>query len=430
MRTEHLNWHLNRRKLLGGMATVGAAGAIIGAGGGSLLSGAAGATTINGSTARRRAGTSEVSPDGFDDSFDHNGALDGTWAAESTARYGAEDEIGTLNEITPEKTAQALGLLAGAAAVGTYRMGHVMRSGVPGYVSFPPRKFQQRLLVTGYLPDNPDEFFNTTTRGNEGEDEWRAADRARGPLGYLVPEPIGTNLVSAHEERFPEGGTFQIATQFDNLNHVGVGPVFYNGFKGNEFASATGTTALGMEKVRPFVTRGVLIDVLGWKQATGGGGLQTVNGNEMLEDSYRITLEDLLATMEWEGVAAIEPGDVVVIRTGWWKLAEDPATYDHYLASEPGIYMREAKYLAEHRPVLVASDSWALEVLGHPDVEWAFPVHQTLITRWGIHIGEGVISDDLAAASAYEFVYSYSPQASYGATAGNVPPMGLAPLAG
>jgi hypothetical protein len=27
-------------------------------------------------------------------------------------------------------------------------------------------------------------------------------------------------------------------------------------------------------------------------------------------------------------------------------------------------------------------------------------------------------------------VYSYSPQASYGATAGNVPPMGLAPLAG
>src|SRR3954454_6803386 len=211
MRTDHLNFHLNRRQLLGGMA---ATGAVIGTAGGSLLGGgAAGASTLGGASVRQRGRQSDVSPDGFDDSFDHNGALDGTWAAESTARYGAEDQIGTLNEITPAKTAQALGLLAGAAAVGTYRMGHVMRNGIPGYVTFPPRKFDQRLFVTGYTPDHADEFFSTDTRGNEGEDEWRAADRARGPLGYLAPTPIGPNLVSAHEERFPEDGTFQIATQ-------------------------------------------------------------------------------------------------------------------------------------------------------------------------------------------------------------------------
>jgi hypothetical protein len=103
---------------------------------------------------------------------------------------------------------------------------------------------------------------------------------------------------------------------------------------------------------------------------------------------------------------------------------EDPSTYDHYLATEPGIYVREANYLAEHRPCLIASDTWALEVLGHPDVTWAFPVHQTLLTRWGIHIREGVLSDDLSQAGAYEFVYSYSPQRAYGATAGNVPRWG------
>ena len=247
--------------------------------------------------------------------------------------------------------------------------------------------------------------------------------------GYYDPSgAIGPNQVRAHEERFPEGGTYQIATQFDNLNHVGVGNVFYNGFKGSDIATPVGTTSLGMDKVAPFVTRGVLLDVLGWKQATSGSGVQEIGGNPMLEDSYRITLEDILDTMAWEGLDGIEAGDVVVFRTGWWKLAEDPSTYDHYLATEPGIYMREASYLAEHRPTLVASDSWALEVLGHPDVTWAFPVPQTLITRWGVRIGEGVISDDLAAAGAYEFVYSYSPQWSYGGTAGNVPPMGLAPL--
>ena len=39
-----------------------------------------------------------------------------------------------------------------------------------------------------------------------------------------------------------------------------------------------------------------------------------------------------------------------------------------------------------------------------------------------------MLSDDLSQAGAYEFVYSYSPQWAYGATAGNVPPLGLAAL--
>ena len=169
-----------------------------------------------------------------------------------------------------------------------------------------------------------------------------------------------------------------------------------------------------MDHVPPFVTRGVLIDVLGWKLATGGDGVQEVNGHDVLGDNYRITIEDLLATMEWEGVGAIEPGDVVVLRTGWWQLAEDPDTYAQYLRSEPGIYIREAKFLAEHRPAVIAADTFGLEVLGHPDVTLVFPVHQELLTRWGIRIGEGVISDDLAKAGAYEFVYSYSPQWAYG----------------
>ncbi len=205
----------------------------------------------------------------------------------------------------------------------------------------------------------------------------------------------------------------------------GVGDVFYNGYRGSDFASPTGTTKLGMEHVGPFVTRGLIIDVLGWKQSTGSSDVITVGGNPMLSDTYRITLEDLLDTMAWEGVGPIEPGDAVVIRTGWNKLAEDPATYERYLAAEPGIYVREAKYLADHRPALVASDSWALEVVGHPDL-LPFPVHQWLLTGNGIRIGEGVISDGPAEAGVYELVYSYSPQWALGATAGNVPPMGLA----
>ncbi len=425
MRLDHLQYHLNRRQLLGGAAKLGAVGAVASATGG-LLAGVAGASTTT--ATRAKAPGSACDPGDYDDSFSIEGALNGEWAAATAARYGAEDERGTLNEITPTTTAAALGLLAGASTVTTHNMGHLMVNGFPAFVAYPPRKYQQRLFGYGFTPNGSD-YFTTTTRGDAGEDEWRQADRERGPLWYWGGQgAIGPNQVSSFEERFPEGGTYQIATQLDNLNHVGVGDVYYNGFLASEFAAPTGTTKLGMEHVGPFVTRGVLIDVLGWKQDTGGNDVDTVGGNAFLTDNYRITLEDLLETMAWEGVEGIGAGDAVVIRTGWHKLAEDPATYDRYLAAEPGIYVREAKYLADHRPVVVASDTFGLEVLGNTDLPGdAFPVHQWLLTREGVRIGEGVISDGLAEAGSYEFVYSYSPQYALGATAGNVPPMGLAP---
>ena len=52
--------------------------------------------------------------------------------------------------------------------------------------------------------------------------------------------------------------------------------------------------------------------------------VQTINGDKMLKDTYRITLEDIQATLKWEKVKGIEPGDVVLIRTGWDNLADDP----------------------------------------------------------------------------------------------------------
>ena len=70
-------------------------------------------------------------------------------------------------------------------------------------------------------------------------------------------------MISGHEERFPEGATYQLATQMDNLNHIGVGNVFYNGYRMNENVAQTGTLKLGMEHVGPFVTRGIVVDVLG-----------------------------------------------------------------------------------------------------------------------------------------------------------------------
>ena len=79
---------------------------------------------------------------------------------------------------------------------------------------------------------------------------------------------------------------------------------------------------LGQEHVDPFITRGILLDVLSVKLAQGDQMAlgEPVNGNPILADSYRITVEDLQDAMKFGGIRQITPGDVVIIRTGWSHL--------------------------------------------------------------------------------------------------------------
>lgn len=424
MRMDHLHHHLNRRQLLSGAAKLGA-GAAVTIGGTTVLSGIAAAA----GDAPESAGATELQLAGggeYDDLLDMAGAYDGSWAAATSKRYGADDQRGTLNEITPRKTARALKLLEGADKVVTHNLGILMVNGVPAYRTFPPRRYEQRLISLGY-ETGPD-FFSTTTPGLAGEDEWRAADRASGPLGYdQGAAPFGNNKLSGHEERFPEGGTYQIATQLDGLAHIGVEEHYYNGFSAKDFATPTGVEKLGIEHVGPVVTRGVLVDVLGYKLKKGKSDTEIINGSPTLKRDYRITVEDIQDTLKWENVKGIEAGDVVLIRTGWDSLADDPDTYDLYLTYEPGIYVREAKYLGDHRPAIIGADSWALELVGVPDPSgYAFPVHTELIPKRGIRIGEGIRTNSLAERGVHVFVYFYMPQYAKGATAGNTAPVALA----
>ncbi|RFU19906.1 cyclase family protein [Geodermatophilus marinus] len=339
---------------------------------------------------------------GYDDvMFDVALAEGGGWAP---SRYGPTDQRGTFNEVTAATTAAALRLLADGRPVRTYNLGELMTNGFPAYATTPPRVYEQRLTVLGYEP--PAGF----TEGG----------------GILQgTEPLGENRVSIHEERFPEGYTYQIVTQLDGLNHIGVGPTFYNGFQGPDIATPSGTSRLGNEHMGPIATRGVLLDVLGLKLDEGASEAlsRSADGDPVLRDDYRITIADLEAAAARGGIRDIRPGDVVLLRTGWNKIARSEP--ERYLAREPGIYLAEARYLADRRPAIIGSDSWALEVLGNPVVQAVFPVHQELLVKNGIRIGEGIITDELAADGVHEFVYLTTPQYAAGATAGNAPPAAL-----
>jgi kynurenine formamidase len=421
MRTDFLLEHaalhrVSRREFVA--LTAGAAGALAGLG-----------LSVENASAVRRSGEDgggKTSPGRFtDEMFDVAAVLGGAW--DTTAFYRRGDQRGTFQEVTPEKTREALKVLDTGKPVVTYNLGELMFNGFPTFPTTPPRLYDQRLVVLGYAP----------------------------PPGYdgilQSPTSLGPNGISAHEERFkvterssPYTFSYQIGTQLDNLNHIGVGPVFYGGRRGPDIAETWGTSRLGGEHTGPLVTRGILLDVLGLKLAQGATDvLETApNGKPHLAPTYRITLEDLEAAMRRAGIRTIDRGDVILIRTGWNQLLEphdptsphapdDPAHQGHpahlkYLASEPGIYLREARWLASHRPAVVGADNWALEVAGHPVAgDNVFPVHQELITHFGIRIGEAIVTDRLAADRVFEFVYIVTPQLAAGATAGNTPPCAL-----
>jgi kynurenine formamidase len=272
------------------------------------------------------------------------------------SRYGATDQRGAANLITPAKVLEAKNLIRMGQ---TYELGHAYEATMP---LFGTRHFSLRIPQT---------------------------------FG-----PQGTNRMMYHDE-VVSGELGQVGTQFDGLGHVGIGDLFYNGNDRRDFAKAEGFTKLGVENVGAIVTRGVLVDVAAYK------------GVAQLDGGYEITPEDVQGALRREGVE-IHPGDVVLLHTGWGSLwSADGAKF---AASAPGIGLAAGQYLVDQQPVIVAADTWSMEVVPNPNPDLAFPVHQLFLTRNGIYIFENLITEDLARDRAYEFAFFYAPLKLKGAT--------------
>ncbi len=213
------------------------------------------------------------------------------------SEWGADDRRGAANRLTPQKVLQAASLIKTGEV---FQLGRVYESGIP---VFGTRHYSLRIPA--------------------------------------MSGPLGDNKTTWFEEIF-SGEIGQIGTQFDGLGHIGIGDHFYNGLDQHDFAKAEGLTELGVENVGPIVTRGVLIDVAGFK------------GVDVLSDKYEITRADLEGALKKQDVA-ITPGDVVVIHTGWGKYWM--TDNDRYSATEPGIGLEAAEYLVEQKIVMTCCDN-------------------------------------------------------------------------
>ncbi len=323
--------------------------------------------------------------------------------------YGPDDQRGTFNELTAERTGRALRQLRKGLDVKTYQLGEEMFNGFPAFPSAPPRLHDMFLLAFGYDA---------------------GADFVAGGGIQSGFDALGPNLVIGHEERFAENFTLQIGSQIDGLGHVGIGTGderggrFYNDIYADDLITPTGTTKLGNETMGPMVTRGVIIDVVGMKVAAGATDdfFVAPNGQPVLRDNYRITIDDIENALRRQRVRkAIGPGDVPILHTGWTHLVRDDP--NRYLTQEPGIYLAEARYFTDRKVAMVASDTWGLEVLD-PAVTGgnAFPCHQELFGHTGIRIGESFVTDAAVADHAYDGVLIATPENVPGATCGSSPP--------
>ena len=290
--------------------------------------------------------------------------------------WGPEDQAGASNRITEAKVMEAIEL---ATTGKIYELGQVYEQGMP---LFGTRSYSM------VLP-------------------------ARDPAA-------GDNRIVANEE-FLSTQIGQVGTQFDGLGHIGqevvmedgsVEHVFYNGFTASEMDTPSGLQRLGIEHVRPIVTRGVLIDIAGYK------------GVARLDNGYEVTVEDLLGALAAQGMSAadVTPGDALLLRYGWSSLWDQPEAYN---LNPPGIGLAAAEWIVQQQVTMIGSDSWGSEVFPNPDEGLVFPVHQELLTKNGIFNLENMRFDELVDDVVYEFLFIVTPVRFRGATGSPARPIAI-----
>ena len=187
-----------------------------------------------------------------------------------------------------------------------------------------------------------------------------------------------------------------VGTHLDGLGHIGRKDCYFNQIAMGKFITQNNMTKLGLEHLKSFATRGVLVDMVKVYQAAGKFKGNAACKKPCLEKGTVITKADIEAGLKMYNVTLRE-GDILIVHTGWGNLFEQyPAQNAVYNSGEPGIGKEAGKWLVTQKIVAVGSDSWGVEVIPGEDPKEAFIVHNILLTDAGIHIIENVRTDLMA----------------------------------
>ena len=302
-------------------------------------------------------------------------------------RDDPDDQIGATRTQTPAKLLDSIKLIRTGEV---YRLGHVYDEVTLGTPPF-GRVFDTSIAGFGF-PDEAEENSQSFYSGG-------------------VEASIG-----------------QIATQFDALSHAGHDLGYYNCFTHEDIGPDELGRAkmLGVENVKPFFTRAILLDFVNNSDVPK----VDFNGQQIVADSYTITVADVEAVLAAQGVDGPGEGDVVLFYTGWDALFGIDNERHFY---SPGGGSEVATWLAERKIAMLGSDTQhteaavggrSTELIDNPHLlgeEHGYifnSLHFILITQNGIHLLEWMRLGELAAAlkadmgsdpNPYEFVLVFSP---------------------
>ncbi len=221
--------------------------------------------------------------------------------------FGPDDQTGATNRITPAVTKAAAAEIQTGAVI---PLAYNLVDGVPLFGT----RFTKTILTTVALVPG--------------------AEFGKNKLTYMED----TYLSQSH-----------VGTHIDGMGHIGIQDCYYNQTPMGKFVTQNGIKKLGLENLKTFATRGVVLDMVKVFQEAGKLKTNAACRTPCLDGGTVISTADIQAGLKMYNVTLRE-GDAVFVHTGWGDLFNQfPAQNTAYNASEPGIGKAAAQWLADQR---------------------------------------------------------------------------------
>ncbi len=302
------------------------------------------------------------------DSLEVTKAQFDSWLQEISnwGRWGDDDQLGTLNLITPAKTKSAADLV---------------REGVTVSLALDLNKQADDL--------NTNPFEHTLT------------------VATFAGHEVAGDRYAVEYHGFAH-------SHMDGLPHFAHAGKMYNGF-GVDTLKPSGAEKLGIHNFKNgIVTRGVLVD-MPW-----------LRGVDYLEPTTVITADDLEAWERKTGVT-VASGDVLLIRTGRWERVRQKGQWN-FLEAAAGSHASLAKWLKARDVAVIGSDGVSDAMPSHVE-GLANPLHELVLVGLGMPILDNLDLGPLAKAAGererWTFMFVGAPLRVPGGTGSPLNPLAI-----
>src|SRR3569832_1425334 len=248
-------------------------------------------------------------------------------------RWGADDQRGALNLVTPEVVRRATACV---------KRGEVFSLGL----TLGPEGPLTGSVIGRFNPQH----YMTAIGALIGED----------PRGFCYSDDVLTLPL-------------QCSTQWDSLAHEHYDGKLYNGYAAAEHLGPGGTTRNGIENLAAggIVSRGVLVDLARHR------GLERLAPGTAIRPSE---LDDALAAQG----SKLLPGDILVMRTGHLSVFKKDGDRETYLWQGPGLGLAAAEWIRARGLAAVCSDTTAVEVMPCEDEKLLYPLRLLCVRGMGM----------------------------------------------